>query len=163
MYDSIFMVIVMKYLVVSDSHGMDYELNDLLEMYPNMDGYFHLGDSELSKQDMQGFQAVIGNNDYNYLPNMLVVAVGNKKAVLVHSHRQGPFHLVANLATLAREQEADFVFYGHTHVFADEIYDGIRVMNPGSLWRSRDNGSHSYAIFEIDEEGNTSFTRMEFE
>ena len=50
MYDSIFMVIVMKYLVVSDSHGMDYELNDLLEMYPNMDGYFHLGDSELSNQ-----------------------------------------------------------------------------------------------------------------
>ena len=108
---------------------------------------------------MSNFNAVIGNNDYNYLPEQIVVNVGGKKALVVHSHRQGVFDTKIKLAALAHEQEVSYVFYGHTHVFNDEVVNGIRIMNPGSLWRSRDDGSKSYAIFEIDEEGNATFTR----
>lgn len=150
----------MKYLIVSDSHGLSYELSDLLEMHRNFDGYVHCGDSELSKQELSEFSAVIGNNDYNYLPEQLVIDVGTKKALVIHSHRQGIFDTKNKLVALAKEQNADFVFYGHTHVFNDEMIGNVRLMNPGSLWRSRDDGSHSYAIFEIDEEGNSTFTRQ---
>lgn len=149
----------MKYLIVSDSHGLDYELDDLLSEYKHFDGYIHCGDSELPKQYLSNFAAVIGNNDYNYLPEQIVVNVGNQKALVVHSHRQGIFDTKLKLAALAQEQGASFVFYGHTHVFNDEIVNGVRIMNPGSLWRSRDDSSRSYAIFEIDEDDNCTFTR----
>ena len=149
----------MKYLIVSDSHGLDYELNDLLSEYRNFDGFIHCGDSELPKSYLSMYKAVLGNNDYNFLPQQLVVDIGDKKAVVVHSHLQGVFDTKNKLAALAKEQDASYVFYGHTHVFNDEVVDGIRIMNPGSLWRSRDDGSRSYAIFEIEEDGACTFTR----
>lgn len=152
----------MKFLIVSDSHGLTYELEDLLNQYRDFDGFIHCGDSELSKNEMTGFAAVIGNNDYNYLPNQLVVNVGNEKALVIHSHRQGIFNTSQILSYMAEEEGAKFVFHGHTHVFKDEMVGGVRIMNPGSLWRSRDDGSSSYAIFEIDEDGNSSFTRIRY-
>ncbi len=152
----------MKYLVVSDSHGMSYELEDLLVEYKEFDGFFHCGDSELEAVELSNWDACVGNTDYNHLPDFVVARVGSKQALITHSHllsRYGMFNVPHSLAVLAKENNCEFVFYGHTHRFDDQMVDGVRIMNPGSLFRSRDDGSHSYAIFEIDENGEASFTR----
>ena len=54
----------------------------------------------------------------------------------------------------------DIVCYGHTHIAADETVDGIRLINPGSLWRSRDGRGPSYALLNID--GDTVDVQFEF-
>ena len=94
----------------------------------------------------------------------MVARVGKKNALITHSHllnKFGLFNVSHSLAVLAKNNDCEYVFYGHTHRFDDQVVDGVRIMNPGSLFRSRDDGSHSYAIFEIDETGeHATFTRM---
>lgn len=152
----------MKYLVVSDSHGLQEELSELLKRHPDMDGYIHCGDSELPAYFLSNYMAVIGNNDYNGLPAQIIMNVGKEKALIVHSHRQGFFDRNEQLAYLAKSNGCKFVFYGHTHVFADMVLNGVRIMNPGSVWRCRDGRGSTYGIFEINESGESSFAFMKY-
>lgn len=152
----------MKYLVVSDSHGLQDELMELLNRHPDMDGYIHCGDSELPDVYLSNYTAVIGNNDYNGLPAQIITSVGNELALIVHSHRQGFFDRNEQLAYIAKSNDCKYVFYGHTHIYADVTLNGVRVMNPGSLLHCRDGRGRTYAIFEIDENNNSTFTLMNY-
>lgn len=152
----------MKYLVVSDSHGLQEELASLIERHPDMNGYIHCGDSELPEMFLSNFHAVLGNNDYNGLPAQIIVNVGNELALVVHSHRQGYFDRNEQLAYIAKNAGCKYVFYGHTHIYADVTLNGVRIMNPGSLLHSRDGRGKTYAIFEIDENNKSSFTLLNY-
>ena len=69
---------------------------------------------------------------------------------LTHGHHQNP----QNLPPLPR---GSIFLYGHTHVKFDQVVDGIRCLNPGSVSIPKD-GSHSYLIYE---NGNFSFRILE--
>ena len=69
---------------------------------------------------------------------------------LTHGHHQNP----QNLPPLP---QGSIFLYGHTHVKFDQVVDGIRCLNPGSLSIPKD-GSHSYLIYE---NGNFSFRILE--
>lgn len=42
----------------------------------------------------------------------------------------------------------DVVLSGHTHVPLDEIKDGIRFLNPGSVSIPKENSNHSFLLFD---------------
>ena len=69
---------------------------------------------------------------------------------LTHGHHQNP----QNLPPLP---QGSIFLYGHTHVKFDQVVDGIRCLNPGSLSIPKD-GSHSYLVYE---NGNFSFRILE--
>ena len=69
---------------------------------------------------------------------------------LTHGHHQNP----QNLPPLP---QGSIFLYGHTHVKFDQVVDGIRCLNPGSISIPKD-GSHSYLIYE---NGNFSFRILE--
>ena len=69
---------------------------------------------------------------------------------LTHGHHQNP----QNLPPLP---QGSVFLYGHTHVKFDQVVDGIRCLNPGSVSIPKD-GSHSYLIYE---NGNFSFRILE--
>ena len=69
---------------------------------------------------------------------------------LTHGHHQNP----QNLPPLP---EGSVFLFGHTHVKMDEVRNGIRCLNPGSVSIPKD-GSHSYLIYE---NGNFSFRILE--
>ena len=69
---------------------------------------------------------------------------------LTHGHHQNP----QNLPPLP---QGSIFLYGHTHVKFDQVVDGIRCLNPGSLSIPKD-GSHSYIVYE---NGNFSFRILE--
>ena len=69
---------------------------------------------------------------------------------LTHGHHQNP----QNLPPLP---QGSIFLYGHTHVKFDQVVDGIRCLNPGSVSIPKD-GSHSYLIYE---NGNFSFRILE--
>ncbi|MHC4833490.1 MAG: metallophosphoesterase family protein [Planctomycetota bacterium] len=41
----------------------------------------------------------------------------------------------------------DYLCHGHTHLAADHLVEGVRVVNPGALHRAR---PHSVAVLEVD-------------
>ena len=69
---------------------------------------------------------------------------------LTHGHHQNP----QNLPPLP---QGSIFLYGHTHVKFDQVVDGIRCLNAGSVSIPKD-GSHSYLIYE---NGNFSFRILE--
>ena len=69
---------------------------------------------------------------------------------LTHGHHQNP----QNLPPLP---QGSIFLYGHTHVKFDQVVDGIRCLNPGSVSIPKD-GSHSYIVYE---NGNFSFRILE--
>lgn len=65
---------------------------------------------------------------------------GNRQLYLTHGHLWDPDRLPK------LRENVTFV-YGHFHVKRDELVDGVRVFNPGSVGLPKD-GSHSVGIYD---------------
>lgn len=143
----------MKVIIVSDSHGRDEALRDVLEKHKDADAFIHCGDIEACASDFPQYVIVRGNNDLFFdLPDEKILALGKHRLYITHSHQFMYSKRVELLAKKAKEVGCDMVCYGHTHVAFYEIHDGVHIINPGSLWRSRDGRGPSYAIVTFDED-----------
>ena len=146
----------MKVLIVSDSHGLVNELEELKKKHQEEVGLFlHCGDSELAANEaaIQGYKSVRGNCDYEekYL-NELVEEAADAKILLTHGHLYGVKSSVNNLLYRAKELGADIACFGHSHYLGMELIDGILFINPGSLRLPRGRVEKTYVILTIDQD-----------
>ena len=63
-----------------------------------------------------------------------------KTFYLTHGHHQNPDNL-------PKLEDGSVFLYGHTHVKFDQVINGIRCLNPGSVSIPKD-GSHSCLVYE---------------
>lgn len=149
----------MKVIVMSDSHGKEGVLDMLLKTYSDADAYIHCGDIEEESNVHPQLLTVKGNNDlFCNHPDSRILTFGKHKVFVVHSHQFVYNKRLEQMANTAKANGCDIVCYGHTHVAADEVVNGVRFINPGSLWRSRDGRGPSYAIMDIiDDQVNLEF------
>lgn len=151
----------MQIIVVSDSHGKNSRLDEILQMYPHADMYLHCGDIETDEYHYPQYKTVLGNNDYFYdYPNALILDVGEHKILMMHGNQFSYVNRIEKMAQRALEQGCDIFCYGHTHVASLEEIQGVLLLNPGSLWRSRDGRGPSYAILTL--EGNQIHAEIKF-
>ena len=142
----------MKILVVSDNHGDSDILNELYMKYEDsIDLFVHCGDSELSNADtIWGvYHTVGGNMDFYDFKDSDVISTEEGNIVVAHGHLLNVHHSDAELIQLAKQNDAQLVCYGHTHVMDWHETDGINVLNPGSVRLPR--GQYpfpSYAVVE---------------
>ena len=147
----------MKCLILSDTHGQNEILKQMVMLYPDMDYYLHLGDSETTPDELEPFISVRGNNDFYDYPNELILEAEGHKMYLIHSSQYGylipgfPFSesRLIKLKDHAKEQGCDIVLYGHTHILAIEELDGVHMINPGSITQPRNGVTFSYVILEL--------------
>ncbi|WDF83403.1 metallophosphoesterase [Lacticaseibacillus pabuli] len=145
----------MKILAVSDTHGDAQILKELLIQYPDFDGYFYAGDSELQSSDdlFKTYQAVEGNMDWDTgFPMTIDVTVKGVNVFMTHGHKYGVGIGLDRLVAAGREQGAQLIIYGHTHVALAEQHEGIVVVNPGSISQPRGelaNLGGTYALIEF--------------
>ena len=136
----------MKILVLSDSHsGLGFMRNMIRTIRP--DAVIHLGDHYDDGETMAeefpqlAFHQVCGNCDRYRCPpfarEFLCYAVCGVKLYMTHGHIHGVKMGLYRLLKDARENGAQAVLYGHTHV-ADchREEDGLWVLNPGSCGSS---------------------------
>ena len=160
----------MKLLIASDIHGSAYWCRKLMELIDaeNPDKVILLGDllyhgprNDLPKEYCpkevipmlsslkEKILAVRGNCeaevDQMVLPfpcmaDYAMVETGEQTFYLTHGHLHGPDKLPV--------LQAGTVFLsGHTHIKIDQMVDGIRCLNPGSVSIPKD-GSNSCLIYE---------------
>jgi putative phosphoesterase len=141
-----------KILVVSDNHGHSSKLNNVRYMHQDVDYKVHCGDSEFKRDYLDDFIAVRGNNDFNggFPVYEIINNVEGHTILVIHGDGYVFMDHREPLVEMARDFNADIVFFGHTHVFEDLKIDGIRLINPGSLAHNRDRTSTCYAIVTID-------------
>ena len=163
----------MKLLIASDIHGSAFWCQKLCEVIEgeHPDRILLLGDllyhgprNDLPKeygpkqvipmlsQYKEKIIAVRGNCEaevdqmvlpFPYLADFSQLYVDGKLLYLSHGHHASP----DNLPPLP---EGSIFLSGHTHVKLDEIRNGIRCLNPGSVSIPKD-GSHSCLIYENGE------------
>ncbi len=147
-----------KIVVVSDNHGKREVLKKIRELHPDADYYFHCGDTEMNPEELVGWDYVRGNMDFDAtFPLERVYEIGNHKVLVIHGNYYVWYmHRPDRLIQYAKGKGCDIVFYGHLHVYKDETFEGIRMLNPGSLRSNRDMSGASYMIATITDDGVTA-------
>ena len=160
----------MKWFIASDIHGSAYYCRKMLERYKaeNADRMLLLGDIlyhgprndlpegyapkeviEMLNAMKDEILCVRGNCeaevDQMVLPfpcmaEFSELLLDGKTFYLTHGHHANPDHLPPL-------PEGSVFLFGHTHVKMDEIRNGIRCLNPGSVSIPKD-GSHSCLVYE---------------
>lgn len=150
----------MKILVVSDTHGYNTNLFELLDKIRPIDMFIHCGDSDGIEDYIEEFTQcpvvmVRGNCDYCCpLHTDEIVDVAGHRIFVTHGHYYGVKSDLSKLLNKAKEVGADIALYGHSHIPELSYMYGIKAMNPGSLSLPRQPGRRcTYGIIEIKADG----------
>lgn len=142
----------MKVLVVSDNHADVSVLEDLINIYDDIDLWLHCGDSEMSSSHpvWETFKSVQGNMDWDsVLPRILLKELGGTTFLVLHGHRHQIKRTTDLMKEEAKKSNANVVFYGHSHVPKIDKDEGIYFINPGSISQPRGEiRVGSYLIYE---------------
>lgn len=160
----------MKILIVSDTHKHNENLEKLLKRLGRIDLLIHLGDAEGSEDYIEAIagcpvEIIAGNNDFfSRLDREKELKIGRYRILITHGHYYYASLGTEHLKTEAISRQFDIVMFGHTHRPLLETQDNITLLNPGSISFPRQEGRKpTYAIMEIDEEGEAHFTICNFE
>jgi len=127
-----------KIACVADTHSTPHARTAELLRALAPDAIIHAGDiGDLAVlRDLETIApvyAVRGNIDTRVgLPDVLVLEIGELRVLVTHIAVAGP-RLRADAAKLAREERAQLVVCGHSHVPFVGLERGITVFNPGSI------------------------------
>ena len=132
--------VMTKILVVSDSHGDEWKLNDAIKAVPEAKIVFHLGDGEhearlaAEKNSAKFFHLVQGNCDWgSELPADIIDIIESKRIYACHGHTHLVKYGTSFLVAAAKQNNCAVALYGHTHNPAAEYVDGVLLFNPGSI------------------------------
>lgn len=149
----------MKILVMSDTHGWDYNAKKAVEKEQPFDVLIHLGDvqeteTEFLRYSGVGFDTpayfVEGNCDRTGIyPESQIVELAGHRLFLTHGNRFYVTFGTEELRDEAARNQCDIAIYGHTH--RPELEDGdVLVLNPGSMTSPRQEGGQpSYMVMEL--------------
>ena len=146
----------MKILVVSDSHGLSNELQEIKKRHESeVEAFIHCGDSELpyNSPELHRFLYVRGNCDYaKEFPDERIEDIEGLRFFVTHGHRYNVKMTLMNLYYRAQEAGAKIVCFGHSHIAGAESINGTLFINPGSIYMPRLRKEKTYSILEIEEQ-----------
>lgn len=138
----------MKCLVFSDSHGSALCMKQALRMHKDAEVVFFLGDGisdaeQLAISDRSRAWIVVrGNCDFRSVfingevKKVEKISLMGYNIVLTHGDLYGAKGGVGGLISLAREEKADILLFGHTHLpyeeYMNEYEKPFYMFNPGS-------------------------------
>ncbi len=150
----------MRILVVSDTHGHEENLEQVLQDIGMPDCVIHLGDYEGGEAHIQEMVScplymVAGNCDFfSRQPLTQIAEIGGMRILITHGHY---FYVsvvgTTDLIEEARANGCNVAMFGHTHKpYLDQSDAGIAVLNPGSLsFPRQDDRRPSYALMTVEE------------
>lgn len=152
----------MKIVVMSDSHGNRKRIDEILKRNPDAFAFLHAGDLDDDCKNYPDLYLVKGNNDYYFnLPEEVSLRFAGVGIYMTHSNHLY-YERIKRLVERAKELNCQIAVYGHTHCVDDQTIDGIRVLNPGSLYYNRDRKPIGYYEIIINEEtGEYTVNRIE--
>ncbi len=157
----------MKIFIASDTHGHLTGLSRALKIEnkeKEIDLFIHCGDLGVDVREIRDMidcpsHFIAGNNDFfTQLPREEKFSIGKYSVLLTHGHNYGVGLSINRLAYLALQEGINIVMFGHTHVPVIEHFEGVWLVNPGSLTLPRQsNGRPSYIIMDVSDLGGVNF------
>ena len=149
----------MKIGVLSDTHlyQVTQKFVDVYNQYlSDVDMIIHAGDivstNILKFLEKDVFHGVQGNMD----PFEIKALLPEKKIVEVGPHRVGIVHgwgpaVGLEDRILPHFTNVDVIIYGHSHIAANHVREGVLLFNPGTATGYSKNGLNSIGILEVSE------------
>jgi len=155
----------MNILIVSDTHGYDSNLKQVLSKIDQPDCVIHLGDSESTVEYIHSVvncpvYMVAGNCDYfTRLPLTRIEELDGCRIFMTHGHYYYVSVGIRDLAEEARTNGCSVAMFGHTHrPFLDESDPELTILKPGSLSFPRQEGRvPSYILMKTEDGKRPSF------
>lgn len=141
----------MKLLILSDSHGYSFFLEEILKRERGADMIIHLGDGGddmmIMSEYTQGKMVYIckGNCDsavYGF-PEAVQTEAEGVTIFACHGHQYGVKFGLQKLYYAARERSAQLCLFGHTHEPLCDFEEDFTMVNPGPA------ASGYYAVAEL--------------
>ncbi|HEX8619471.1 MAG TPA: metallophosphoesterase family protein [Thermoanaerobaculia bacterium] len=136
--------------VIADTHGRVHPA--LAEVFAGVDHIVHAGDIGGERvldalRAIAPLTSVDGNNDRASGEEIARVQLGTLRVLLTHILPR-PHKLAARVVDSLREEPADIVVFGHSHLPHNEVVDGVRYFNPASAGPRRFSFPISVGLFE---------------
>lgn len=137
--------------VISDTHGVLHRA--IADVFANVDQIVHAGDIGGAHilealRRLAPVTSVEGNNDGDATGETIVrIMLGSLRLLLTHILPR-PHKPAARVTASLREEPADVVVFGHSHLPHNEIIDGVRYFNPASAGPRRFDYPVSVGLFE---------------
>lgn len=150
----------MRIVVTSDTHRNSRDFFNIIDRHiENANLFVNLGDSqneielaEITRPELK-IECVAGNCDFgSTLPLYKMIKFNGKRVLITHGHTFYVKHGYQKLQEFAKQENADIVLFGHTHIPYTEYINGIYYMNPGAVCSS------SYGIVDIEKNGVMIYT-----
>lgn len=147
--------LMVKILIVSDSHGWKTELANVINRHRDEVNYIiHCGDSELEgdAKQLKGVNVVRGNCDWgtDFPEDAMIQITDDILLYATHGHHYNVKMTYAPLSYRAEEVGARLVCFGHSHVATTFKENDVIYINPGSLRLPRNRKEHTYCLCTID-------------
>ena len=132
-----------RILVMADTHGNGPAITRAIDKFPDIDVVIHLGDYTRDAQYIKTLTcvpvyAVRGNCDISSQEkDKRIIKMGGMRILALHGHKQKVKSGLLRLGLYALEKKADAALFGHSHVPAQKMFEGILLYNPGSLGEPR--------------------------
>ena len=143
----------MKILVFSDTHG-SVETMYAIVRAQKPDAVIHLGDhlrdAAALKRLCSGLliECVPGNCDgWTHHPDTIVKSYAGVRIFMTHGHRYGVKSSLLRACYAAREEQAQVLLYGHTHIPHCEQQGDLWILNPGPC---QDHGRAGCGVVEVE-------------
>ena len=152
----------MKLLILSDSHGCAYYLEEILKRERGADMIIHLGDGGDDMMNMTEYTQnkmlyiCKGNCDsavYGFPEAVLTEAEG-VRIFACHGHQYGVKFGMQKLYYAAKERGAKLCLFGHTHEPLCDFEEDFFMVNPGPA------ANGFYATAELKNDGIKSVNRQ---
>jgi len=147
----------MLLVLISDTHGKVNAAVQAVRQAGSPDMVLHAGDffrdaTRLQDEVSVPVVGVRGNCDgFSAGPDEQVLEPAGTRVLLTHGHLYNVKNRLTELCKRASDLGARVVVFGHTHLSAIEIVDGCLLVNPGSLFRSRDPMGRTFATLRVGE------------
>lgn len=148
----------MKIGIISDTHGDMRSIDKAIQYLNKCDLIIHAGDYIDDAEYMYyatdvNVKCVKGNCDsYNIDGHYeLKFSVSNKNFFVCHGHNHDVKMGINSLYRFAKDNNIDFVVFGHTHIPMYETIDNITFINPGSFAYPRGGSDKAFGILIIDD------------
>ncbi|MCR5700600.1 MAG: metallophosphoesterase [Lachnospiraceae bacterium] len=150
----------MRILVISDSHGNNEDVKQIIKQVGEIDMFIHLGDVEHGLDYIRSLtdaetHIISGNNDYGLdLPQSDEFMIADKRVFITHGHRFYVGGGVDNLRKYAAQNKYDIVMFGHTHRPFLDVGREVTILNPGSISYPRQDGrKKTFIMIDVDPKG----------
>lgn len=148
----------MKIGVVSDTHGSTDGAVEALKNIKDLKLIIHLGDHVKDARKIEaetGIEVVYvrGNCDHEDedVPHDKVFQIEGKKIFITHGHKYNAYSGVSDIFYKGKEEDADIILFGHSHISTKILHENVLILNPGSPIEPRNGSKKSIGMIEISE------------